>query len=109
MMKSLVVLIAVLQLAAYVTADEKCKVDDRVKFLLKNMNADTVKLEVDCVTGVGQCDELGNQLKLHARDAVHSGKCGASCSCEEINARLVVNKLKKDYASQWQRVERHFA
>ncbi len=109
MVMSLAVLIAVLQLVSHVAADEKCKVDDRVKFLLKNMNADTVKLEVDCVTGVGQCDELGNQLKLHARDAVHSGKCGASCSCEEINARLVVNKLKKDYASQWQRVERHFA
>jgi hypothetical protein len=33
-----------------------------VKFLLKNMNAETVKLEVDCVTGVGQCDELGECL-----------------------------------------------
>jgi hypothetical protein len=109
MMKNLAVVFAVLLLAGHVTADEKCKVDDRVKFLLKNMNADTVKLEVDCVTGVGQCDELDNQLKLNARDAVHSGKCGASCSCEEINARLVVNKLKKDYASQCQRIERHFA
>jgi hypothetical protein len=55
MMKNFAVVYAILQLAGHVTADEKCKVDDRVKFLLKNMNADTVKLKVDCVTGVGQC------------------------------------------------------
>jgi hypothetical protein len=40
MMKNVAVVFAVLQLAGHVTADEKCKVDDRVKFLL---NTDTVR------------------------------------------------------------------
>jgi stress response protein SCP2 len=71
-----VVLTVLLQLllAGQLHADEKCKVDDKVKFLLKNMNDETVKLEVDCVTGVGECDDLGKQLKLHAKDAVRAGK-----------------------------------
>ena len=37
----------------------------QVKFLLKNMNADTVKLEVDCVIGVGECDDLGKRVLRH--------------------------------------------
>ena len=90
-------------------AGQRCKVDDRVKFILKTINPDTVKIQVDCLTGVGACDELGNYLHEHARSAVLSGQCGAQCSCEQISARLVVNRVQREYPAQWQRVVSHFS
>jgi hypothetical protein len=89
-------------------AGERCKVDDRVKFILRSMNQDTVRLGVDCITGTGPCDEIGNYVRQEAQSAVRSGKCGAQCSCQEISARLVVNKMSREYPAQWQRVLAHF-
>merc|ERR1711862_382496 len=44
----------------------KCTVDKEVKFILKNMNPSSVQREVDCVVGIGACDNLGVRLKAEA-------------------------------------------
>ena len=43
----------------------------QVKFLLKNMNPETVKLEVDCVVGVGECDDLGKFTNQKIPSTLH--------------------------------------
>merc|ERR1712180_328452 len=86
----------------------KCSVDKEVRFILKNMNPTSVEREVDCVVGIGPCDNLGARLKAEAPSAVRQGRCGKKCSCEQIQVRLVVNKMKRNYSSQWRRVESQF-
>merc|ERR1712121_520288 len=86
----------------------KCSVDKEVRFILKNMNPTSVEREVDCVVGIGPCDNLGVRLKAEAPSAVRQGRCGRKCSCEQIQVRLVVNKMKRNYSSQWRRVESQF-
>merc|ERR1711915_151417 len=86
----------------------KCAVDKEVKFILKNMNPTSVRREVDCVVGIGACDNLGVRLKAEAPRAVRQGRCGSRCTCEQIQVRLVVNKLRREYKAQWQRVEKKF-
>merc|ERR1712189_23911 len=86
----------------------KCSVDKEVRFILKNMNPTSVEREVDCVVGIGSCDNLGVRLKAEAPSAVRQGRCGKRCSCEQIQVRLVVNKMKRNYPGQWRRVESKF-
>merc|ERR1712189_17089 len=86
----------------------KCSVDKEVRFILRNMNPPSVEREVDCVVGIGPCDNLGVRLKAEAPSAVRQGRCGRKCSCEQIQVRLVVNKMKRKYSSQWRRVESQF-
>ena len=64
---------------------------------------------VDCVVGeAGQCDATGTWIRNHARDAVCGGRCGAACSCREVQIRLIVRKMKSQFRSQWDRVEADF-
>nr|AGN29616.1 odorant-binding protein A10-like protein [Acartia pacifica] len=86
----------------------KCKVDSEVKFILNNFNKRAVEKNVDCVVGAGRCDSLGQRLKSEAPAAVR-GRCGQNCSCEQIQVRLVVNKLKREFPGQWRRVEQQFS
>merc|ERR1712200_237307 len=74
---------------AYVNA--MCSVDSEVRFILNNFSKTAVTKNVDCVVGNGPCDSLGNRLKTEAPSAVRQGRCGKSCSCEQIQVRLVVN------------------
>ena len=61
---------------------------------------------VDCVVGeAAQCDATGTWIRTHARDAVCGGRCGAACSCREVQIRLIVTKVKSQIRSQWDRVE----
>jgi hypothetical protein len=56
----------------------------QVKFLLKNMNDETVKLEVDCVTGVGECDDLGKpvlKIRYYIKLDLIVPECG---QCDDI-------------------------
>merc|ERR1712189_72232 len=48
------------------------------------------------------------RLKAEAPSAVRQGRCGKKCSCEQIQVRLVVNKMKRNYPGQWRRVESKF-
>merc|ERR1711980_5406 len=82
----------------------KCKVDSEVKFILNNMTPTAVKKNVDCVVGAGPCDSLGQRLKSEAGNAVRQDRCGNSCSCEQVQVRLVVQKMRSNYGSEWQRV-----
>merc|ERR1711973_503267 len=82
----------------------KCKVDKEVKFILNNMTPTAVKKNVDCVVGAGPCDSIGSRLKAEAPSAVNQGRCGSSCSCEQVQARLVVRKVRNSYPQEWQRV-----
>merc|ERR1711875_193341 len=84
-----------------------CKVDNEVKFILNNMSSIAVKKNVDCVVGSGPCDSLGSRLKAEAPNAVRRGRCGSSCSCEQIQVRLVVRKVRNNYPSEWQRVVKY--
>merc|ERR1711862_579996 len=84
-----------------------CKVDSEVKFILNNMTPTAVKKNVDCVVGSGPCDSLGSRLKSEAGNAVRQGRCGSSCSCEQIQVRLVVRKVRNNYPSEWQRVVKY--
>ncbi|XP_023339124.1 uncharacterized protein LOC111709616 [Eurytemora carolleeae] len=86
----------------------RCQVDTEVKFILNNMTPLAVRKEVDCVVGVGSCDALGRRIKARAADVVQRPRCAKPCSCEEINVRLVVNKMKRNHMDQWRRVENHF-
>ena len=43
-----------------------------------------------------------------ARDAVCGGRCGAACSCREVQIRLIVRKMKSQFRGQWDRVEAAF-
>merc|ERR1712105_119159 len=86
----------------------KCKVDSEVKFILDNFTAMAVKKNVDCVVGKGPCDNLGKRLKAEAPRAVNQKRCGSSCTCEQIQTRLVVNKVRSEYNDQWRRVVKHF-
>ena len=81
----------------------KCKIDSKVKLILKSMNQDTVAAVVDCVVGVGACDPTGQEIKDQAQQAVCT-KCGSNCTCEQIQYRLVVRKMKKQFKEQWDRV-----
>jgi len=64
---------------------------------------------VDCVVGeAGQCDATGSWVRNHARDAVCGGRCGAACSCREVQIRLIVRKMKSQFRSHWVRVEAAF-
>ena len=55
---------------------------------------------VDCVVGeAGQCDATGSWVRNHARDAVCGGRCGAACSCREVQIRLIVRKMKSQFRS----------
>ena len=82
-MKVLLILICV-----GAAASMKCSVDRDVQFILKNFNPTAVSKNVDCVVGVGACDSLGTKLKDEAPDAVRSGKCGRSCTCNQIQVNL---------------------
>ena len=86
---------------------KKCKIENRVKLILKSMNKDTVAAVVDCVIGVGSCDPTGQEIKDHAKEAVCT-KCGSNCTCEQIQFRLIVRKMKKLFPDQWARVENLF-
>merc|ERR1711970_675846 len=86
------------------TAYAMCSVDSEVRFILNNFSKTAATKNVDCVVGKGPCDSLGNRLKTEAPAAVRQGRCGKSCSCEQIQVRLVVNKLKREYPSEWSRV-----
>ena len=86
---------------------EKCKVSKDVMFILNNMTALNVKKAVDCVVGIGACDTIGNRLKGEAGNAVRQGRCNKdtnACNCNQIQVRLVVNKVKRNFSSEWQRV-----
>merc|ERR1712002_686067 len=88
----------------------KCMVDSEVKFILNNMTPTAVRKNVDCIVGAGPCDSLGSRLKAEAGNAVRQGRCntsGSSCSCEQIQARLVVKKVRNNYPDQWQRVVKY--
>ena len=64
---------------------------------------------VDCVVGdQEQCDATGTWIRNHAMDAVCGGRCGAACSCREVQIRLIVRKMKSQFRSQWDRVEAAF-
>ena len=64
---------------------------------------------VDCVVGeAAQCDATGTWIRNHARDAVCGGRCGAACSCREVQIRLIVRKMKSQFRNQWNRVEAAF-
>ena len=89
------------------SARTKCKIDSKVKLILKSMNKDTVTSVVDCVVGVGACDPTGQEIKDQAQQAVCT-KCGRDCSCEQIQYRLVVRKMKKQFKEQWDRVVNKF-
>ena len=89
------------------SAGNKCKIDSKVKLILKSMNKDTVTSVVDCVVGVGACDPTGQEIKDQAQQAVCT-KCGRDCSCEQIQYRLVVRKMKKQFKEQWDRVVNKF-
>ena len=55
---------------------------------------------VDCVVGdQEQCDATGTWIRNHARDAVCGGRCGAACSCREVQIRLIVRKMKSQFRS----------
>eukprot|EP00088_Acartia_fossae_P038106 TRINITY_DN393_c0_g1_i1.p1 TRINITY_DN393_c0_g1~~TRINITY_DN393_c0_g1_i1.p1 ORF type:complete len:106 (+),score=13.06 TRINITY_DN393_c0_g1_i1:29-346(+) len=97
-----------LLLIAYTSA-MKCSVDSEVRFILNNFNRGAVTRNVDCVVGSGPCDNLGNRLKAEAPNAVRQGRCGSSCTCDQIQVRLVVNKLKREYPGQWTRVVNRFS
>ena len=34
-------------------------------------------------------DPTGTWIRNHARDAVRGGRCGAACSCREVQIRLI--------------------
>ena len=85
----------------------KCKIDSKVKLILRSMNKDTVAAVVDCVVGVGACDPTGQEIKDQAQQAVCT-KCGRDCTCEQIQYRLVVRKMKKQFKEQWDRVVNKF-
>ena len=53
-------------------------------------------------------DPTGTWIRNHARDAVRGGRCGAACSCREVQIRLIVRKMKSQFRSQWDRVEAAF-
>eukprot|EP00092_Neocalanus_flemingeri_P015653 GFUD01016942.1.p1 GENE.GFUD01016942.1~~GFUD01016942.1.p1 ORF type:complete len:120 (-),score=19.49 GFUD01016942.1:112-471(-) len=86
----------------------KCKLEAKVKLVLKTMNENTVAAVVDCIVGLGECDPTGEEIKIHAKDAVCSGRCGRHCTCDQIQYRLVVRKMKKEYSDQWFRLENKF-
>ena len=85
------------------SAENKCKIDSKVKLVLKSMNKNTVAAVVDCVVGVGACDPTGQEIKDQAQQAVCT-KCGSNCTCEQIQYRLVIRKMKKEFKEQWDRV-----
>ena len=85
----------------------KCKIENRIKLVLKTMNDNTVAAVVDCVVGVGDCDPTGQEIKEHAQEAVCT-KCGSNCTCEQIQFRLIVLKMKNKFKDQWARVEELF-
>merc|ERR1712002_846385 len=62
----------------------KCTVDKEVKFILKNMNPSSVQREVDCVVGIGACDNLGVRLKAEAPRAVRQGRCGRNAPASKF-------------------------
>merc|ERR1711973_813006 len=78
----------------------KCSVDKEVRFILKNMNPTSVEREVDCVVGIGPCDNLGVRLKAEAPNAVRQGRCGKKCSCEQIQEELF-KPVEKSGKSVW--------
>merc|ERR1711971_1208242 len=90
----------------FAVASAMCSVDSEVRFILNNFSKTAVTKNVDCVVDQGPCDSLdqGRRLKNEAPSAVRQGRCGKSCSCEQIQVRLVVNKLKRQYPSEWSRV-----
>jgi hypothetical protein len=91
MSKLIVLLICVVVSSAQ---QGKCGVDKDVQFILRNFNPTAVRKNVDCVVGAGPCDSLGSRLRAEAPAAVRQGRCGKSCTCEQIQVRLVVNKMK---------------
>ena len=34
-------------------------------------------------------------------------RCGGRCSCEQVQLRLVVRKVRRDHPEQWRRVVAH--
>merc|ERR1711915_462451 len=96
--------LVLLTVACASQARNKCKVDKDVRFILENMTSLNVRKTVDCVVEDGDCDSIGRRLKSEARNAVRQGRCNRSCTCDQIQVRLVVNRMKKDYPRQWQRV-----
>eukprot|EP00092_Neocalanus_flemingeri_P015654 GFUD01016943.1.p1 GENE.GFUD01016943.1~~GFUD01016943.1.p1 ORF type:complete len:115 (-),score=15.41 GFUD01016943.1:417-761(-) len=110
-MKSLLLAIAIfaaIDFGLSMNVKNKCKIESRVKLILKTMNENTVAAVVDCVVGKGECDPTGEEIKVHAKDAVCSGRCGRDCTCEQIQIRLIVRKMKLEYNDQWLRVENNF-
>merc|ERR1711911_222884 len=86
----------------------KCSVDKEVRFILKNMNPTSVEREVDCVVGIGPCDNLGVRLKAEAPSAVRQGRCGkmllrtnSGSSSGEQNEEELFKPVEKSGKSVW--------
>ena len=102
------VIISTFGLSVCMRVKNKCKIENKVKLVLRTMNYNTVAAVVDCLVGEGECDPTGTEIRRHAKDAVCSGRCGNNCTCEQIQVRLVVRKMKKEFPDQWLRVEDKF-
>ena len=85
----------------------KCKIEKRVKVALRALNRDIVSEVVNCLVDKGDCDAIGNEVKGQTREAICSKPCSQnnSCSCEQIQIRLIMRKIKKEYNDQFQRVK----
>merc|ERR1712059_2812 len=86
-----------------------CELTREVKFLLETMTGATVKAVADCIVGAGPCDQAGNDLKKAAPSIVCTPGCGnRECSCDEINVRVVVRRIKSKYPAQMKRIKDKF-
>ena len=82
----------------------RCEVEDHVKSILKDMTEKTAKALVDCMVSEEQC----NEVKFDWRISVCKPRCEAICSCQQIQMRLVVRKLRMEFSKEWQRVLNKF-
>ena len=39
---------------------------------------------MDCIVGVGECDNTGSEVKKSAKEAVCVPRCGANCPCDKV-------------------------
>ena len=103
-----VILILVSSILMIQCQQGRCNIEDRVRLALRTMNQQTVPQVVNCVVGAGPCDSTGSWIKNHARQAVCGRRCGSSCSCTEVQIRLIVRKMKSQFFSEWNRVEQAY-
>eukprot|EP00092_Neocalanus_flemingeri_P038025 GFUD01041394.1.p1 GENE.GFUD01041394.1~~GFUD01041394.1.p1 ORF type:complete len:120 (-),score=24.99 GFUD01041394.1:112-471(-) len=103
---AIVILSNVVPSITRVAKKNKCTIERRVKMAIKTMNRSFVTEVADCLLGVGECDAIGSEVKGQIKEAVCSKPCNrkTNCSCEQIQVRLILRKIRAEFNDQYLRV-----